>query len=467
MLYRIKRLAKYTSLSVILSTMIPAVAFCGGLTVNGTVKQAWNAPTSQVTDNITHTLTTGCVGDSLAGCAVWPKGMPPKNYKDNKCDLTNHGTGTRQGTIMMLVGRKVNSRGAEFCVTQIQAINQSYTEKIKRLRCATDTQSGAWTGYYYPVGAEKECFWMCKDGYYGEECKYDKPQNCSDKRVSAQTFEGYERVTSGGKDVDSTIEMFDRGTMIGSKANSDYGEEYDTILAVTQFLPNGNGAKVAPVVVRAYKTECHKWDSGKILTCYDNLGYTSTPYLKTVGEESVVCKDGYRVENGTCVASDFCSAQEAALEESKRNPCGTNQWTQFDETQHYKELSNDKTCFTYTCKGSKGFTSITDHKCIECNGNQRRVNVAPNGVCIKCPVGYVYDGENERNDYCSPAKKVPLETLLYGSVDQDTTKANRAPARIADQCWTFTDEQEYKACVTDSITAAKQLTQKRLAPTRE
>lgn len=431
-----------------LSVFVTPAAFAANV-ASDTLRLAWFAPGSamgQDTDfehdsgpdgQYAGYLAKSCIGQSLDNCAVWVKGSPDKDMSKNR------GTNSDEGAILMLVARKMNSRGAYFCPTQIQAGNRDLTWFDWGYGCAQTSKASSWTSYYSPKGAESECFWLCKDGYYGEECQYQTPQECSYGSVLRSHFDGFKIATSGS-DIDADIPMFYRGTWKNAWSDRDSGEEYDTILAVTDFTATGNGAFVAPIAVRAYKYEYWKrTDRG---TCPDRK-YVSTPYLKKESSSTLVCKDGYKpnADKSDCEPTDMCAIQEAELKQRAIAPCSG--FDKFNETLHTKIYAGDGSCYKYKCTNVlSGFKSITDHSCVDCTG--RASDIAPNNVCITCPLGTRFDYASEDKGFCIKSETISKKELLYGKDGQLTTDVSK-------QCWTFTDGEKYTNCVKQGVNSVE------------
>lgn len=454
-----RRLGVCLSFSLMVGTFVSMGAF-GANTKNllgENFKQAWNVSQfesikSDVRGAFEHSLKTGCVGDSLAGCEVWTNGTVgnlSSNYGNGAENLKD------EGTILMLIARTVSTRGAEFCVTQIQISNE---DRI-RSKCSYERPAKAWTEYYYPTGAESNCFWLCKKGYFGEACEYTNPENCASLDVKQKTFGDYQRVRTGGKNIEDNLPMFymnefivggdvalgsgweDFKDDIGLLTASNNGYEYDTVLGVTRFISSGNGAFVAPITIRSGifiddmesgNQNCNGIPSRE--KNYRTMNIYSTPYLKISGEETLVCKDGFvpNETNTDCVGSELCSIRETELKFNQASPCET-KFANFDEKEHIKYLSNDGSCYRYKCKEPKGFASSNDVTCVECSGKPGRFGLSASGVCVTCPTGTVFDIKSSNS--CRNTKSISMQDLK-GSDNKD--------------CWRKTDNDEYKECILGS-----------------
>ena len=133
-------------------------------------------------------------------------------------------------------------------------------------------------------------------------------------------------------------------------------------------------------------------------------------------------------------------------------------YAHYDNTKHIlnqiEKTDNGKTtyCYTYRCKDvTQGFTSNSDHSCVDCLGDTRKKNII-NGLCVQCPVGSIIDETKTSGDYCVSVpkdKQLTKSMLLYGKNGQETMN-------ISNQCWTFSDRDIYKECITKGAEAAKQ-----------
>ena len=538
MLCRINKFTGLLSLVVLLG-VISVSPICAANTeknvVSETIRDVWGAPNEQKT-GFNHTLTTGCVGNSLPGCAAYP------NWSNDGATVngfTNRGaTQNDAAATLMLVAKTIGTNGAEFCVTQVDTANTDEATDM------THCTGNATTWYYYPTGAESNCFWLCKDGFFDGDagnCTSATPGEKTSLDLRRTMFDDYKIVTSG-IDKDSEIPMFFRAKKISSSEGVCHDEEYDTILAVTRFLNSGNGMFVAPVAVRAHAKYFHKWSS------WGKTGYrfVSAPYMEKVGTETLLCKNGFEhnpshtdcVDATTEIAKQMRTAA-AELEKIQNLQACDIKWVGFDASQHTKcggkyneqdakqcmditELKNAE-CYTYrctdttkafrsasdhtcvTCTGEKeritedgfcetvppcsslyahydntkhkirkvneagkwcfkyqcnnitqGFNSESDHSCVDCLGDNRKISVANSGLCVQCPIGSIIDSAvitgDASGDYCkavSQDNQFNKDKLLYG-------KDGRPGNKIGNQCWTFTQDDEYKTCVKEGAEAAKQ-----------
>ena len=373
---------------------VPAVA--GGRN-NNAMLQYWSNPSMSHCQS--HALgAESCVGNSLSGCKNWI------NPQDNDNVGANRGTEKDEGAILMLVARDVNENGAKFCVTQLQGANKN--------------KGNAWTEYYNPSGNVMDCFWLCKPGFSGDGCQPGVATGCDSVPIRRSDFDKYKIATSGPS-VESEIVMFHWNQY--RKCGVHKGKEHDMILAISDFLPDGHGAFVQPMVFRAERAG---WKH-----------MVSTATVWGAGEKTLLCKDGYQPNS----AKTDCVAINA-------NTCNMNSlctgWptSEFSESNHTMHANGS--CYEYRCMApGTGFTSSTDKTCIECTGDNRVGIPSATGVCVRCPTGKIFDDNASASSYCRDATQYSTQTLAYG---QNRTRN----ADLALQCWTKVEPDEYKSCVT-------------------
>ena len=442
MLYRneIVKNIVFLSMSCVLAVMSDADA--AKLQVKKDLRDAWNAPAT-LTTGFSHNLNAeACVGDK-PNCAPWMGGTVGSSSG-------KAGTETDEGAVLMLVARQMNANGAKFCVTQVQAANQDRRQYSAGLWCGFKQKASAWTEYYSPTGADAGCFWLCKNGYYGAECKSTTPPELYDTALLKQdNFKDFKRLTTTAPaNIEDKIEMFHINKWASASSKAHNGYEYDMFLGITRWTSGGHGAFAAPIAMRSATDEKTGAKAKAIGNCTD-ITVVSTPVLQVVGKETLLCKDGYRHNTaGTdCIATD-----EKVVELSKvasQNKFCSGFESGFDVKNHV--LRKQGNCYTYRCtNGNLGFQSRTDRTCVECKGEIGRFGVAENGVCVSCPIGTNFDPEDTSSEYCPKATAYSSSALIYGIKGSPNDK-------ISDQCWTYTDIDAYKECVKNGAAAANSL----------
>lgn len=418
-----------------------AIAAKKEMLVDESVKTAWNAPSSQRTGFLHDIDASACIGVN-PNCSPWIGGTAG-NISGKV------GTESDEGAVLVLLAHKINTNGAKFCVTQVQAANRDRNWSHWGLGCWFTTNFGSWTEYYSPSGASSNCFWLCKNGFYGDGCQQTTPPSLYDVTpLKRDAFKDYKRLTvASSANIEDTLPMFymNHYTKAHGGHKSYDGEEHDTVLIVTRWLDSGNGAYVAPVAVHAMESITDE-GSSFWFTC-NYIRSVSTPSLEVVGKETLVCKDGYRYNAaGTdCVAANK-DIEELSVATQDGNLCAGFE-DGFDEKQHVMKKMAD--CYAYRCAtGGFGFKMAMDHECVECTGTPGLFGVANNGACVTCPIGTNFDADDSGAGYCPRAVSYSADALVYG------IKGGPADA-IADQCWTYTDLEAYKACVKDGVAAAK------------
>lgn len=351
-----------------------------------------------------HALTgsEACIGATKNGCGI--KEMYARNHTD-------------EYALQMMVAVNINAHGAYFCPIQVEAKNKD--------------KGNAWTEYAM-IGATMGCKWLCKDGYSGSECSV-APGNAKTCYPNPFTREYYNNLTrvGSGANIEDDIAMFFWNKKDGCDLNRK--QEHDGILAITRWAPGGHGAWVQPLVVRAQREGWKKTEDTP-----DGMVSWPAVYYFTGATEQLVCVDGYKPNAG---GTDCVAINEAICAEAKMCPG----WTGFDEGLHTFVMPSGKDCFEFRCKGeNQAFASTTDHSCIECPTNSRGGMSPVDGTCVKCDSGKVFNNKaTSTATHCGEAIAYTKSDMQYG---KGKTKNNNPD--VAQQCWTMTETDAYRECVT-------------------
>lgn len=337
-----------------------------------------------------------CIGASK-GCGI--KGMYARNYTD-------------EYALQMMVAVNINAHGAYFCPIQVEAKNKN--------------KGKSWTEYAM-IGATSGCRWLCADGYSGSECAVapNSGTTCDTSPFVRNNYDDLKRVTSGANIEDEIVKRSSDKEVECEGQNTT--QEHNVILAITRWAPGGHGAWVRPLVVRAQR---EGWKD-----------MVSWPVLYDVKDtkEILLCVDGYNPnDTGTdCVAinADICPEV----------PSMCPGWTEIDEGLHMVVQSAGKNCFEFRCKGeNQAFASTTDRSCIECPTNSRGGMSSVDGTCVKCEAGKVFNNKaTSTATHCGEAIAYTKSDMQYG---KGKTKNNNPD--VAKQCWTMTETDAYRECVT-------------------
>lgn len=339
-----------------------------------------------------------CIGASK-GCGI--KGMYARNYTD-------------EYALQMMVAVNINAHGAYFCPIQVEAKNKN--------------KGKSWTEYAM-IGATSGCRWLCAEGYTGSECAVARESGttCDTSPFVRNNYDNLKRVTSGANIEDEIV-----------KKSSDKEEEcegqrteqeHNVILAITRWAPGGHGAWVRPLVVRAQREGWKDMISWPVL------------YYVTNTKEILLCVDGY--EPMPTKAPTDCVAIKADICPEVPSMCPG--WTEIDEGLHMVVQSAGKNCFEFRCKGeNQAFASTTDRSCIECPTNSRGGMSSVDGTCVKCEAGKVFNNKaTSTATHCGEAIAYTKSDMQYG---KGKTKNNNPD--VANQCWTMTETDAYRECVT-------------------
>jgi hypothetical protein len=377
------------------------------------------------------------------------------------------------------VAREINRYGAKFCKTVIGG----YRKNCHYM---------SYTRYFEPE--VQDCFWLCKDGYYGESCLSTAltsvtPQIPMEQFLIKKPNSGVGALApfgTSGDNIEERIPMFraneeircqgrvsSGGGMTDNWENlhSDNDEEHDMILAVESITDKDSKLqiKVQPLFLRA----------GNSQYCSGNqAAWNAWPMMKFVGDPIYVCPSDYKQEKGTdgtinCIDPEALSRQEKASVEALKadklsHLCSSDGYqsslfkdeihnlvvidkstknikAEADQPQLGKEYDwNAKNaCAIYKCKSEvlafkSDWKTSGDMGCYDCTGDTGRFGIDKLGVCIKCDDGQIFvEGE------CKKADTLSKTDMLYGMGKTSSTS-------LADMCWTETNPTSYKCCVSNN-----------------
>lgn len=372
------------------------------------------------------------------------------------------------------VAREINKYGAKFCKTIIAG----YRKNCHYM---------SYTTYFEPE--VQDCFWLCKDGYYGESCMSTAltsvtPQIPMEQFLIKKPNDGVGALApfgTSGDNIEEQIPMFraneeiecwgrvySGGGMTDNFENlhSNDDEEHDMILAVESIKNDGSKLqiKVQPLFLRA----------GASQYCSGNqAAWNAWPMMKFVGDPIYVCPSDYKQEKDgdtiNCIDPEALSRQEKASVEALKadklsHLCSSDgyQSSLFKDEIHnlvvidkgtkkikadQPKLSEDYNwngaCAIYKCKSEvlafkSDWKTSGDVGCYDCTGDTGRFGIDKLGVCIKCNDGQIFvEGE------CKKASTLSKTDMLYGMGKTSSTS-------LADMCWTETNPTLYKCCVSNN-----------------
>lgn len=343
-----------------------------------------------------------CIG-ATKDCTT--KKMYARNYTD-------------EYAVQMMVAVNITEHGAYFCPIQIEGKNKN--------------KKNAWTEYAM-IGGTTGCRWLCKDGYSGDDCSVapGSTAKCDAVEFRRANYDGLKRVTSGAN-IEDDIAMFNWNHYYGCGAHK--GQEHDSVLAITRWAPGGHGAFVQPLIVRAQR---EGWK--------DMISWPSIFY-RVGATEILACISGYKPNAG---GTDCVAISENLCAEAKSCPG----WTGFDESQHTFVMPTGKDCFEFRCKGENmAFASATDRSCVECTTSLRGGVSPVDGTCVKCDSGKVFNNKaTTAAGHCGDATAYTKTDMQYG---KGKTKNNNPEPE--NQCWTKTETDVYRECVTSGATSASE-----------
>lgn len=385
-------------------------------------------------------LGAGCTGlEQCQGETPWDAETWPLQARDKIRSIKGH------CEIPLLIARDIRANGAKFCAMHAGAA---------RHNCSSES----YTAYY---NAKKEqCFWMCKEGYYGEGCVSTDPTEVSACNNDAfdiiAGMTGYgviqdglsSSIGSNPTNIENQVPMFVRDNYINCNNTSGGGglynfkkmigyrqQEHDVILAVESFDTTNKKLVARPVVVRAgtIRDYALQWD----------MCQHAWPTLKWIKDGKPVCPDGWKMnDDKTCshIKSLACDLESL---------CPSTPRDKYNATLHapknkvpYVNLglalpTNCKNVFR--CKQG-AFASATDFSCVECSGPTMGPGV--DGTCLKCHDGYLYDSTNLQ---CKkPEINLSHSDMLYGQGVNSATE-------LSQQCWVHAKPECYQKCVVQGI----------------
>ena len=341
-----------------------------------------------------------CIGDSRGNCAA--KSFVSPDYSD-------------EYGILMMVATSSNSGGARFCPVSIIAKNKN--------------KDHSWTRYF-SAGTDENCVWLCKKGFTGETCgqKDTDPIRTFDSTPLLQlNYDSIHKIADSGVDIEDTVAMIEANmytACYGRKDNKtdtkafSKAEEHDIVLAISDWLPSGHGARVRPYTIRAERSG---WD--------DMISWIDI--YPASNSDTVACKNGYKANasNTDCVPIDAAVTGETVW-------CDGWYESNFQSEKHIEKTVGS--CVQWRCKESGyGLSKAGVSQCVSC-GTSQMDGVNPiDGTCVHCPMGKTFS--STAPGYCADAFALNKNALMYGSeeIKQD----------VKEQCWMKADLTDYKNCV--------------------
>lgn len=336
--------------------------------------------------------------------------------------------------VYMLVARELVENGGKFCETLISAKRDSSASRPYTV--------------YYDVPNGGRCYWMCKDGLYGEGCKFKRPTSC----VSDFSWDKYKEYLgqdgsinkSDGVSVHNHLKMNNVGDSIeedipmlysnryfqcngGTKKERDFKnmvgykqQEHDVIVGIVAQRSEG-WYRSAPVFVRAGGTRNQ--------VSFPNAAWPVVFYYPNDDVAVDLVLDGYKNNGVNYFTMDGSVCNVGRL-------CPSTPAEKYDSTQHeiheYKKEDEKETtdCASYFRCKSGAFASKTDFKCVECGGVKN--GQAQDGTCLRCPTGKYY---HKASKTCKDANSIPKTSL------RTTSDSEGKP------CWLKDNPDDYKECI--------------------
>ena len=329
---------------------------------------------------------------------------------------------------------ELTANGGKFCPTQLGA--------------GRNGGKDAYTTYYNVEGLNNSCIWLCKNGFGGDKCS-EKVEPVADEQPIMQTTD---KKNADSQNIEDKIAM-----LIANKGwhkicrdsahpyHAKNSQEHDVVLAVTEYTPDGYGAFVGPLVVRAASKPV-----GSYWGDYNRAYAFAYPANNT--DTKLVCVNGYKhnaAGNGCVKYSQEQVDREAAQVEAKTaadNACSGWVISTTDEFINTYDIKMVGSCNQYRCKdSSKGFKSEMDKTCVPCGDNSQHGVNPDTGVCVECTTKQTFsaDAQYKESGYCRDKLVVIPGALQYGI-------NNTSNDLLGEQCWykLFKDGFEvYKDCI--------------------
>lgn len=312
------------------------------------------------------------------------------DHQAGTCDAHTEGAG------VAIIATNIfdNGNGAEFCARQIQAHSISYS----------------WIDFYDTKDYNKDCFTVCKEGYYGTGCK-------------STTF-------SGCDDRDYTNEFPDVKSADWLDITNTYC--HDTSKLKTEDTPvfhyvidNNNDSQVYVLGVKSVKPHGIIVEPVQIAAKRGNDRDAWIESVKGNGNTFALCAAGYvpNSDNSDCVPGASCGSDTDKL----NNLCAGFSKNNYKSDEHSLVYNNSGKCYNVRCQNHKGFSSEYNTTCVECPGAPLAY-VNNDGVCDMCDRGKYPNGTSCSNTIASYDK-----VQMYSNRNND--------------CWLKTKASEYSDCV--------------------
>ena len=209
----------------LLSVLTVVPAFAGGGNKADGLLSTYGGGTMVYLKDHAYTGTDACIGISYKGknCgATW--NFVNDEITEREYRIKWH---YQYGTVpwyderfyMMMVAMDITERGAYFCPTLIAGRNNA---------------SSTWSEYHSLGQNVTNCFWVCRDGYSGPQCKnYNNYETCDLTPIKHSTYDNLTIDNADQANIENAVPMF-----MWNKYSSD--EEHDMVLGVTRWLESAS-----------------------------------------------------------------------------------------------------------------------------------------------------------------------------------------------------------------------------------
>lgn len=340
----------------------------------------------------------------------------------------NQGVGVSNGNkpqhaVLLFVAHTLNEHGAKFCATQVQANRNAIGDR-------------PWLRYYWPSGNEEICFWVCSDGYGGNECKEANSEKVVDTQLSKQSFSDLElsfNNSTNVKKVSSSVYPMINNNIVFALPQDDIFcghplsiyTEHNAFFGVVDYTSDGHGVIAQAMVAHPSTKKAGAREADIEVT--------------TFGSKRIFCSSGYKPSGESCVLTNPSTSGSGTTSAKADLIC--NGWVNTDlmlSKDYKKYYPEGMDCYQYRCADeSMGFTSNTDYTCIKCTSSKQK-GIDDNGVCITCEGNQMFDTNTKK---CREPIVVSNQELIYGIGKNPSNTSD-----INDQCWIKLEASDYENC---------------------
>ena len=282
----------------------------------------------------------------------------------------------------------------------------------------TSALKNVWISWYYTDEASRsKCTWLCADGYTGVGCKINADNGDYALCDTNNLTEWWSGIT-GGKTSNRNDVVHAKDKKIHPSGHYVWG-----------LVELGDHSATMKMV----RVQCKKRDAGggRYETKFD--GFFDE------GSEKLLCAQGFKAENGSCVPiGQTCMAASG-------NFCSEYPESGYDSSIHTLQMGTgtNSNCVEYRCIGEKenGFPASGGFTCSACSElGDPRGGVDAKGRCKVCETGEYFNKQEYR--CATVSNKYTKTDLVYGK-----GKVKTSEEKVSYQCWVENSPDDYSECV--------------------